>query len=109
MSTLTAIELASIVVILAWNAFFVAAEYAFVAARRTRLRELADQGIAPARRVLAVIDDPTRFIAAIQVAITLSSIALGAIGQPALTRVHRVGLRPGRAHRGRERGVRASP
>jgi CBS domain containing-hemolysin-like protein len=84
---LTAIELASIVVILAWNAFFVAAEYAFVAARRTRLRELADQGNRQARRVLGVIDDPTRFIAAIQVAITLSSIALGAVGQPALTRV----------------------
>ena len=87
MTTLTAIELASIVVILAWNAFFVAAEYAFVAARRTRLRELADEGSRQARRVLAVIDDPTRFIAAIQVAITLSSIALGAVGQPALTRV----------------------
>ncbi len=85
MSTTTAIGLAAIALIIAWNAFFVAAEYAFVAARRTRLRELADEGSRPALRVLAVMADPTRFIAAIQVAITLSSLALGAIGQPAIS------------------------
>jgi putative hemolysin len=86
-STTTAIELVAIVLIIAWNAFFVSAEYAFVAARRTRLRELADAGNRAARRALAVVEDPTRFIAAIQVAITLSSLALGAVGQPAITRL----------------------
>ena len=49
MSTTTAIGLAAIALIIAWNAFFVAAEYAFVAARRTRLRELADDGSRAAR------------------------------------------------------------
>ena len=85
MSTTTAIGLVAIALIIAWNAFFVASEYAFVAARRTRLRELADDVARAARRVLVVMADPTRFIAAIQVAITLSSLALGAIGQPAIS------------------------
>ena len=50
MSTLTVIELGSIFLIVLWNAFFVAAEYAFVTVRRTRLEELIEQGSRRARR-----------------------------------------------------------
>ena len=42
MSTLTIIEISVIVVIIAWNAFFVSAEFAFVAVRRTRIDELVE-------------------------------------------------------------------
>lgn len=85
MSTLTIIEIAAIAVIILWNAFFVAAEYAFVAVRRTRIDELVEEGSATARRVRAIIDDPPRFISAVQVAITFSSLALGAVGEPAVS------------------------
>jgi CBS domain containing-hemolysin-like protein len=78
---MVALELALMALILAWNAFFVAAEYAFVAVRRTRLDELVDQGSRSARRVRAIVDDPPRFISTVQVAITFSSLALGAVGE----------------------------
>ena len=87
MSTLTLIEIAMIVLIVAWNAFFVSAEFAFVAVRRTRIDELVEEGSGAAKRVRRLIDDPARFISAFQVAITLSSLALGAIGEPAVSRV----------------------
>jgi putative hemolysin len=64
------------------NAFFVAAEYALVTARRTRLRELADAGSLRARIALRIMDSPVRFIGTVQLGITSFSIALGAIGEP---------------------------
>ncbi|MGI9116351.1 MAG: hemolysin family protein [Gaiellales bacterium] len=95
MSTLTAIEIAVIVVIIAWNAFFVSAEFAFVAVRRTRIDELVEEGSGAAKRVRRLIDDPARFISAFQVAITLSSLALGAVGEPAVSRVFEEALGQG--------------
>jgi putative hemolysin len=64
------------------NAIFVAAEYALVTARRSRLRELADAGRRGATRALRLMDNPVRFISTIQVGITVAGIAMGAIGQP---------------------------
>ncbi len=87
MTSVTLIEIALIVVIIAWNAFFVSAEYAFVAVRRTRIDELVEEGSVAAKRVRRLLDDPARFISAFQVAITLSSLALGAVGEPAVSRV----------------------
>ena len=87
MSALTAVEIGLIILIVAWNAFFVSAEFAFVAVRRTRIDELVEEGSGAAKRVRRLIDDPARFISAFQVAITLSSLALGAIGEPAVSRV----------------------
>ena len=85
MSTLTILEIVGILLIVAWNAFFVSAEYAFVAVRRTRIDELVEEGSGAAKRVRHLIDDPARFISAFQVAITLSSLALGAVGEPAVS------------------------
>src|SRR3954454_9579530 len=79
--------LASVLVIVLWNAFFVAAEYAFVSVRRTRLAELVAQGDRRARMVSTIIERPSRFISAFQLAVTLSSLALGAIGEPAVSRL----------------------
>jgi putative hemolysin len=64
------------------NALFVAAEYALVTARRSRLQELVDTGRHGARRALELMDNPVRFISTVQVGITVAGIAMGAIGQP---------------------------
>jgi CBS domain containing-hemolysin-like protein len=66
------------------NAFFVAAEYAFVRVRRTRMEALAAQGSGLARIVLHGLDHLTRSIAGIQVGITLAGLASGRFGEPAL-------------------------
>ena len=84
---MTIFEIGMIAVIIAWNAFFVAAEFAFVAVRRTRIDELVEEGSASAKRVQGLLQDPARFISAFQVAITLSSLALGAVGEPAVSGV----------------------
>jgi putative hemolysin len=64
------------------NAIFVAAEYALVTARRSRLQELAESGRRGANHALELLDNPVRFISTVQVGITIAGIAMGAIGQP---------------------------
>jgi putative hemolysin len=64
------------------NAFFVAAEYALVTARRARLEALAGAGSRRASIALRIMDSPIRFIGTVQLGITAFSIALGAIGEP---------------------------
>ncbi len=64
------------------NAFFVAAEYALVTARRSRLEALAADGGRRAKVALQIMDSPIRFIGTVQLGITAFSIALGAIGEP---------------------------
>jgi putative hemolysin len=71
-----------VLLIVLGNAFFVAAEYALVTARRTRLNELAQKGDRRARMALRIMDSPVRFIGTVQLGITAFSIALGAIGEP---------------------------
>jgi CBS domain containing-hemolysin-like protein len=66
------------------NAFFVAAEFALVSVRRTRVEELVTQGSRAARWVQHAIQDPDRFIAATQLGITLASLGLGWVAEPAL-------------------------
>ena len=69
------------------TALYVAAEFAAVGARRSRLRRLAEDGNTFAARILPVLEEPhalDRYIAASQVGITLSSLILGAYGQATL-------------------------
>jgi CBS domain containing-hemolysin-like protein len=69
------------------TALYVAAEFAAVGARRSRLRRLAEDGNSLAARILPVVEDPReldRYIAVSQVGITLSSLILGAYGQATL-------------------------
>ena len=63
------------------NAFFVAAEYGLVTSRRTRIMELEHQGNKRARAVLRITADPPRFISAMQLGVTVSSIGIGALGE----------------------------
>ena len=81
---LTVVKLASVAALIFANAFFVAAEFALVSVRRTRIEELIADGNANARTVKRVIHDPDRFIAATQLGITIASLGLGWIGEPAL-------------------------
>jgi putative hemolysin len=67
------------------NAVFVAAEYALVTARRSRLVERASNGGRGARTALRLMDDPVRFISTVQIGITVSAILLGAIGEPLIS------------------------
>jgi CBS domain containing-hemolysin-like protein len=66
------------------NAFFVIAEYALVTVRKTRLEELDQQGNRAAWWAKRALSDPVRLIAAVQLGVTLSGLALGWIGEPAL-------------------------
>ena len=82
-------DFARIVVVLALvigNAVFVAAEYALVTARRTRLEERAERRSRAARTALRLMDEPVRFISTVQVGITVFGIALGAVGEPLVSR-----------------------
>ncbi|HLW68182.1 MAG TPA: hemolysin family protein [Gemmataceae bacterium] len=73
--------------LVALNGFFVAAEFSLVAVRRTRVEELLHKGIRNAKAVLHAIDHLDRSIAATQLGITLASIALGLVGEPALAKL----------------------
>jgi len=66
------------------NAFFVIAEYALVTVRKTRLEELDQQGNRAAWWAKRALSDPVRLIATVQLGVTLSGLALGWIGEPAL-------------------------
>ena len=81
------LELVGVGALILLNAFFVAAEYGLVTARRTRIVELQHQGNRRARDVLRITSDPPRFIAAMQLGVTLTSLAIGAIGEQALSRL----------------------
>src|SRR5215207_6262520 len=78
------LRIVTVLLLVLGNAFFVAAEYALVTARRGRLHELAHGGSRRARIALRIMDSPVRFIGTVQLGITAFSIALGAIGEPLL-------------------------
>jgi len=80
------LEILAVLGLIILNAFFVAAEYGLVTARRTRLRELEEQGNRRARRVRSLISRPPRFIAAMQLGVTATSLGIGALGEPVLGR-----------------------
>ena len=81
------LELLAVAALILLNGYFVAAEYALVTARRTRIQELAQKGNRRARAVLRIVADPPRFIAAMQLGVTGASLAIGAIGEQVLARV----------------------
>jgi CBS domain containing-hemolysin-like protein len=69
------------------NAFFVIGEYALVRSSRARLEALADEGARGARLALRQIDNIGDYISACQVGITMASIGIGALGEPAIAHV----------------------
>ena len=80
------LRLGAVLALVAANAFFVAAEFALVSARRTRIDELAEAGDRLAGVVRRAQEDLDRAISGTQLGITLASLALGWIGEPAVAR-----------------------
>jgi putative hemolysin len=79
-----AIEMLGLVGLIVANAFFVAAEYGLVTSRRTRILELQHEGNRRARQVLKITGNPPRFIAAMQLGVTMTSLGIGALGEQVL-------------------------
>jgi CBS domain containing-hemolysin-like protein len=80
------LELIAVAALVLLNAFFVAAEYGLVTARRTRLLELEHDGDRRAHEVLRITASPPRFITAMQLGVTLTSLGIGALGEHALSK-----------------------
>ena len=78
------LRLSLVLLLVALNAFFVAAEFALVAVRRSRIDALAEEGDAKAITVQRALTHLDRYISGTQLGITLASLALGWIGEPAL-------------------------
>ena len=77
-------RLAAVLVLVLLNGFFVMAEFALVGARRSKLAAMAEAGDRGARRAQRAVADLDRYISGTQLGITLASLALGWIGEPAL-------------------------
>jgi CBS domain containing-hemolysin-like protein len=80
------LRLLAVALLVLANGFFVAAEFSLVSVRRTRIAEMVAQGDVSAVAVQKALENPDRVIAATQLGITLASLGLGWIGEPALSR-----------------------
>ena len=78
------LALLAAIALLAANAFFVGAEFSLISARRDRLEAMAAAGTAAAGTVLRAHADLSRMLAASQLGITISSLLLGRLGEPAV-------------------------
>ncbi len=76
-----------IAILLFANGFFVASEFAIVSVRKTRIAQLTKEGNFSAKIALEALKDLDRFIAAVQLGITISSIGLGWVGEATLVRI----------------------
>ena len=69
------------------NAFFVAAEFALVKVRKTRLEQLSNEGNKNARRALRLVADMNKMLAAAQLGVTIASIALGWVAEATIVQL----------------------
>ncbi|MBF0261870.1 MAG: HlyC/CorC family transporter [Magnetococcales bacterium] len=84
METYLWLKLLLILVLIIGNAYFVGSEVAITGARRSRIRQLAENGNKAAQRVQELHQEPERFYSVTQIGITIVSLALGAIGMDTL-------------------------
>src|SRR2546429_7899931 len=89
MSQSIGVRLIALVVLVLANAFFVAAEFALVAARRTRIDALVRRGDRKARTVQAALQDLYRQLSAAQLGITVASILLGYVSEDTVAHLFR--------------------
>jgi CBS domain containing-hemolysin-like protein len=73
--------------LIAINAFFVIAEYALVRSRRARLEVMHDEGAKGATLALEQLTNINEYISAVQIGVTMASIGIGALGEPALASI----------------------
>ena len=69
------------------NGFFVASEFAMVKVRKTRIEQLVNEGDFNAKIAMEALKDLDKFIAAVQLGVTISSIGLGWVGESTLARI----------------------
>ena len=81
------IKLLSVLLLVAANGFFVAAEFSLVGVRSSRIETLAATGSRAAKRVQELLKNLNAYLSACQLGITLASLALGWIGEPAIARL----------------------
>src|SRR3712207_6340290 len=81
---MTVVALVALLLLVLLNGFFVAAEFALVRARREKLETLQEEGARGARLALRELDGIDRYLAACQLGITMASIGIGFLGEPAL-------------------------
>jgi CBS domain containing-hemolysin-like protein len=81
---MTGLALVALLVLVAVNGFFVAAEFALVRVRRGRIEALAGEGARNADEVLDQLDQIDRYLAACQLGITMASLGIGFLGEPAI-------------------------
>ena len=91
-AAMIALKFAVVLLLVAINGFFVAAEFALVGVRRTRIETLAAAGKVSAKRLLKLLDNLNAYLSASQLGITLASLGLGWIGEPVVARVLEVPL-----------------
>ena len=80
----TGLRLGIVFLLVLTNAFFVAAEFALIAVRRSRIDEMVEAGDSGAKRVQTALQHLDRYIAGTQLGITIASLALGWVGEPAI-------------------------
>jgi len=83
----TGFALVTFVLLLLVNAFFVAAEYAFVRVRTTQLQEQIEAGSLRARKAMRIVASLDSYISAIQLGVTLAALGLGLVGEPFVARL----------------------
>lgn len=76
------LKVLTVIVLVFVNGFFVAAEFSYVAIRRSRIEAMAKEGKAAAKRLLEILDNLNAYLSASQLGITLASLGLGALGEP---------------------------
>src|SRR5919202_1432335 len=81
---MTVLLLLAVVVLVLLNAFFVAAEFALVRSRKAHLEQAAAEGQRGAAVAARIMDDLSRYLSAVQVGITLTSLGIGFLGEPAI-------------------------
>ncbi|NUT55711.1 MAG: DUF21 domain-containing protein, partial [Thermoleophilia bacterium] len=84
---MTVLLLLAVLVLVLLNGFFVAAEFALVRVRRSRVEEHVEEGVKGAQLVLTQLEDLSRYLAACQLGITLTSLGIGFLGEPAIARI----------------------
>ena len=80
--TIILLKIFSVLVLVFINGFFVAAEFAIVAVRKSRIETLAAEGQTSAKRLLEILANISAYLSASQLGITLASLGLGALGEP---------------------------
>jgi CBS domain containing-hemolysin-like protein len=84
---MSALLLVLLFLLVALNGFFVAAEFALVRSRRGKIEQLAEEGSRNASRVLVQLQEVDEYLSAAQVGITMASIGIGFLGEPAVAKL----------------------